>query len=116
MTPEAALNSYRKQLERHGEIVSIDRMVPNVGFQAVATDVRARIMGYSPEEIAAGIEQGHRKAVILAEDVSALNPALKIGDYLSVRGVRMRINAIDDSTRRIGGTLLAYQCDVSGGS
>lgn len=116
MTPAEALQMYREQLSEHGERVTIERQVPNAGFQIAASDVRARITGYRPEELTGGIEQGHRKAIILAEDVAALDPPLKAGDFLGARGARMRINAVDGSTRRIGATLLAYQCDVSGGA
>jgi hypothetical protein len=80
--------------------------------------VRARITGYTPQELASGIMQGNRKAILSAEDVEASGfplPIRKGGvDSLLVRGAKMTIQSVDDSTRRIGTVLIAYELGITG--
>jgi hypothetical protein len=110
MTPIAARRMYRDQINRHGETVTLLRGTTS------SVSVRARIKGYSPQELASGLFQGDRQAIVLAEDVAATGfpEPIQDGDALMVRGTRMNIESVDDSTKRIGSELIAYVLDVKG--
>jgi hypothetical protein len=108
---------YRRQLAAHGEEITLRRINPS---PTAATDktVRARVTGYAPEELIGGITQADRKVILLAEDVetSGFPVPIKSGssDRVVVRGRQMMIAAVDDSTRRIGSTLIAYEIRATG--
>lgn len=75
--------------------------------------VVARITGYKPSELGGGIRQGDRKAVLLAQGVT-FDPPLRPLDKLILRGRILNIEIVDDSTRRAGGELIAYELTVRG--
>lgn len=124
MTPSAARAMYRRQMQAHGETVTIQRKSLDPAPQAQG--LRARITGFSPEELASGIDQGDRKVILLAEGVEreiAANrwpapavgaPAILKDDTLMLRGAPMNVERVDDSTRRIAGVLIAYELTVTG--
>lgn len=117
MTPEYARAALRRFLQKDGEQVIIRR---TNAAPAGPTDITvwARITGYSPEELASGVMQGNRKAIISAEDVEASGFALPIKakstDAVVARGGKMTIQSVDDSTRRVGGILIAYELGIAG--
>lgn len=80
--------------------------------------VRARVVGFTPEELVGGITQGHRKIIMLAEDVESSGFPVPIKanstDRVVVRGKTLMIENVDDSTRRVEGTLIAYEITASG--
>lgn len=101
---------YRRQIDEIGEIVTFKRAGnPNV-------EVRARVTGFSPEELAGGIVQGDRKIIALEDDlVAASFPVpLKVGDQVIVRGRTLRLESVDASTRRVGDSLIAYEMQARG--
>jgi hypothetical protein len=106
MTPSESLESYRSMLTEHGELITIRRVNPNL--PPTDADVLARVLGYQPEELNGGIMQGDRKIIFMAEDIT-LNPTLRAGDKVIVRGRMLNIERVDDSTRRVAGTLIAYE-------
>ncbi|MEO3387325.1 hypothetical protein [Mesorhizobium sp. CAU 1741] len=109
-----AVRKYREHLTSYGEVVTLKRIVANPPDQTLGT-VHARIMGYSPQEIAAGIDAGRRKAILLAEDLAGFNPPVKKNDRLVLAsGVVLTVQAVNGSTRKIGDVVLAYECEVSG--
>lgn len=116
MTAAEARAMYRRQLQRAGEILIIRRAVPNA--PAIEAQVLGRITGYSPEELASGVMQGNRKCLISAEDVEASGFPLPLRaggtDAVVARGAKMTIQSVDDSTRRVGGVLIAYQIGITG--
>jgi hypothetical protein len=101
---------YARALRDHGETVTVERP----GGPSV--EVRARIMGYSAEELVSGITQGDRKAILLAEDLerAGFPGPIRRNDRVVVRGRPMNVESVDDSTRRIGEVLIAYELGVTG--
>ncbi|WP_020184826.1 hypothetical protein [Methylopila sp. 73B] len=114
---------YALSLCEDGECVTLQRLGQNA---SEAIDLRARIMGFSPDELASGIDQGSRKIVLLAEDVeaaidegawpepSAGRTAIVKNDRIVVRGAPLNVESVDDSTRRVGGVLMAYDIVAKG--
>lgn len=79
--------------------------------------VRARVTAYSAEELVGSIQQGDRKIIVLVEDLIAAQMALPIllSDKAVVRGgVDLGIIAVDDNTRRVGTTFIAYELVARG--
>lgn len=76
----------------------------------------AKVSGYQPQELIGGIVQGDIKVIVLVDDLlSAQFPLpLKKGDKAIVRSKEMNIEAVDDNTRRVGITLIAYELQVRG--
>lgn len=108
MKAAEALAMYRGQLDDHGETITIKRISP-----AAQADVKARVTGYKPDELGGGIQQGDRRVIIIAEDVT-WDGGLKRGDKVLVRGRLMNIEVVDDNTRRVGSTLIAYDVAARG--
>ena len=124
MTPADMRAMYREQLLEDGERVILRREALDAAPEA--TGLRARVTGFTPEELASGIDQGARKVILLAEDLDA---AIAAGDWpaplagtgailkddtLVVRGVPVNVDRVDDSTRRVAGELIAYELTVIG--
>lgn len=117
MTPAQALADHRMMIDAVGEEVTFRRysgLPPSRSIAASAT-VKARVTGYQPDELVGGVGQGDRRLIVLDEGLDAIAP-LKVGDNekVVVRGREMTIAAVDDSTRRIAGTLIAYEVRASG--
>ena len=114
MTAEEALASHRSFINEVGETVYVRRFTgtpPSLTTTDTAT--KARVMGYAPREIVGPITEGDRKVIALVDTLSGILP-LTTNDALVVRGKEMIIKAIDDNTRRIGGTLIALELRVGG--
>ncbi len=117
MNAAAARASHRRMITEVGETIKI-RRYSGTGNARTSTDyeVLARVMGYQPHELVGGIVQGDRKLIVLADDLEASEltlPVLKT-DKAVVRGKELAIQGVDDSTRRIGGTLIAYEITARG--
>jgi hypothetical protein len=116
MTAAAYRALYRRQLEQTGETVTLRRV--NSSGPPTDVPVLARVAGFSPQELVGGVNVGDRKIIILAEDVetSGFPVPIKAGgtDKIMVRGKSLTILDVDDSTRRIAGTLVAYEIRASG--
>jgi hypothetical protein len=115
MTPTEAREMYAREIREHGEEVTIRR----VGSPNIDRTVSARIMGFTPEELLAGIDQGEVKVIMLAEDVEAQGfpvPFKTGGSDKVVRagGKVLNIEDVDDATRRVGGVPIAYELRVKG--
>lgn len=108
----ALSGTYRRMLARYGETITL-RTFTGSGATRVGTDVsvRARVRDYAPAELVGGLQQGDREVIVLAEDVPT---APRKGDQVVVRGRTLNIQAVDDSTRRDGSTLLAYVLTARG--
>lgn len=115
MTPAHVRASYSRALALAGETVTLRRVNAS---PAAPTDhqVRARVVGYQPEELVGGIQIGDRKVILLAEDVpGSFLPFLLGGrDKIVVRGKALNVESVDDSTRRVAGELIAYELRVKG--
>jgi hypothetical protein len=57
--------------------------------------------------------QGDRRVIALVDTLSSILP-VTISDKCVVRGKELAIKAVDDNTRRIGGTLIALELQVGG--
>lgn len=124
MTPDQALSSYRRAFGV-GETVTVRRYTAPTGSPRPKqeADVLGRITGYEPQEIVGSVQQGDRKVIVLVDPAAAV-PAGKValstllplrkGDKLVVRGAELNVEAADDSTRRIAGTLVAIEVQARG--
>jgi hypothetical protein len=114
MTADEALASHRAFINEVGETITIRRFTGS-GAPRPKTDTttKARVVGYRPEEMLAPITQGDRKVIALVDDLSAILPVV-LTDKVVIRGKELAIKAIDDNTRRIGGTLIALELTVGG--
>lgn len=117
MTPDAIRASHRRVMDAQGERVII-RSGPIANYQGALPEgpTRARILTYSPEEIAAGITAANRKAILLHEDLAATPfPTGPVkGMRLIWNGRTLIIANVDNGTRRLQGVPIAYICEVSG--
>lgn len=117
MTPEDVKTSYRAMLGEVGQSVLIRRYT-GTGANRPYFDaaVMARVMGYAPQEIVGTVVQGDRKLIVLAQDLIDAQFALPVkrNDKAVIRGVEVNIEAADDSTRRFGTELIAYELQVRG--
>jgi len=109
MTPAQARDMYRRQIDAHGQSVTFRRVNP-----AASVTVKARVLGYKPDELGGGILQGDRRIIVMAEDIS-FTDGLQPGDKAVVGGTLLNIIVVDDMTRRIGDTLIAYDLTARGG-
>lgn len=105
-------------MARHGEPVVI-RLRPAVGTgrPQIDVEVRARVTGYTPQQLVGGIVQGDRKIIILVEDLTAKQVRLArvtVGQWIMVRGTELSIMAMDDSTHRDGTELIAIELNARG--
>ena len=113
MTPATARAMYARQFAGVAQ-VTLRRIVPNASPVDVA--VRAKVTGYAPNELMGGIQQGDSRAIVLAVDVeaTAFPGPIKAGDKLVIGGRVRNIQFLDDQTRRIGDTLIAYDLTLRG--
>lgn len=107
--------TYSREFEQRGEVVTLRRTgSPNIERGGI----RAIPIGYSPEELVAGISQGERRLLLSNDDIVASGFPLPLkensSDSIIMRGRKLTIAAIDDSTHRIAGDLAAYQVQVKG--
>jgi hypothetical protein len=118
MISAAAIKAhYRRAMDVVGETVLIRRYTgTGAGRPVFDVAVRARVTGYEPDELVGSIRHGDRKLIVLAEDLIAGGLALPVtdDDKAVVRGQELAIMAPDDSTRRLGGELIAYELTVRG--
>lgn len=115
MTPADAKRMYRRQIDLHGETITLRRVNPS---PTAPTDVTllAKVSGYQPEELVGGITTGDRRVIVLADDIGSFPVPFKTGgtDKVIVRGRTLNIGVVDDSTRRIAGVLIAYDLQCRG--
>lgn len=71
------------------------------------------MMAYSPDQIVGSVTQGDQKVILLTASIVSLLP-LTTSDKIVVRGRELAIKAIDDNTRRVGGTLIALEIQAAG--
>lgn len=93
----------------------------NIVRQGVAYPAQAWVTEFVPSDLAGAVEQGRRNAIVLASSLVASGfplPIIVKQDRLvwGLNGTPKSnaITKVDDSTRRIGGTLIAYELDLDG--
>lgn len=103
---------YRRQVAAHGSLVTLRR---GAGPGAPEVTFKARLTGYSPQEMTGDLQQGDVKVIFLAEDLGDFPPPIKTrSDAIWQDGRKMTVQAVDDQTRRVAGELIAYELRVRG--
>ena len=121
MTPEATRSTYRRMLDQVGELVVL-RRYSGLGKTRTKRDfaVQARVTSYQPNELVGTIIQGDRKIIMMNADVLATSFTLPIkpGDKVVVeregKSKELNVQAVDDSSRRIGETTIALEVQCRG--
>lgn len=77
---------------------------------------RARVTGFTPQEMVAGIQQADRKAIVLHDDLIDAGFVLPItnSDFAVVQGKQHAIRVPDNATRRVAGVTVAYELVLIG--
>lgn len=106
-------SAYADYVNRRGETITVRR---RSGVTVTDAPARARVDGYTPEELVAGINQGDRRVLILVEDLEKAGWPLPLRrlDRLVIRGREVNVEDVDDNTHRHGGLLSAYQVRATG--
>lgn len=114
MTADEAIASHKAFIGVVGETVSVRRYTGTGPTRTYAdTTALARVTGFQPKDLVGSIVQGDRKVIMLVDTLSSVLP-LTTADSVIIRGREVKIKAIDDNTRRIGGTLIALELQVAG--
>lgn len=115
MTPSEIKADYRRLLSEVGESVSF-RHYSGAGTSRTYSDttVLARVMGYEPDELIGSMQQGDRRLIVLADDLTGITIGNGMTDKFVVRGRECSVEAVDDNTRRVQGILIAYEIRVRG--
>lgn len=101
-----------------GETVTITRISGEAPNQTVVgITVGARVTGYQPQELMNGITQGDRRVILLVADLATWPVSSTVPDKtdrLTIDGESVNIIAVDATTRKVAGTLIAYELQVRG--
>jgi hypothetical protein len=115
MTPADALASHRAMIADSGETIAVRRYTGTGPTRThVDTNTQARVRDYAPKDLVGPILQGDRRVIALVDTLGALLPLNPQTDKLVVRGIELAIRYVDDSTRRIQGTLIALEIQARG--
>ncbi len=105
MTPEFLKSAFgtiaKMEIGMKGEMVTFRRL------PSTDATVRAKVSGYSPDELGGGIQQGDRKILVNASDIP-FEQGLKRGDkaILMAEGRLLNISIVDAWSMRAAGILL----------
>ncbi|MFN4283514.1 MAG: hypothetical protein ACK4NA_12830 [Alphaproteobacteria bacterium] len=118
MTPDQVVAAYARGLMQGGITVTL-RRYSGSGESRTTTDaanIRARLLGYAPEELVAPVQQGDSRVIVLAQDLADLSWPMppRRGDAVIVSGKELLVENVDYNTRRIAGVLVAYDMQVRG--
>lgn len=118
MTPEAIRSAYDRMLGSVGETVKF-RRYQGTGEDRdfIQADVTARVAGYEPREIVGSVQQGDRRVIVLADELDDQfepEPRVSPNDKVIIRGKEHAIISVDANTRRVGGTMIAYEIQARG--
>lgn len=115
MTPAGALASYRRFLK---DRVTVQRhAVGAATIEFEATDVSARSLNYAQlAGLALDAAQGDQKVIVLVDDLKLQGFPLPMarGDVILIQGRPTKVQDVDQNTRKIGQTVIAYECRVRG--
>lgn len=116
------LEDHREMIEDEGESIII-RRYPDGDGDPIECRVAARVLGYAPGQLVGSIIQGDRRIIALNDpDAVVTDGMVALADLLPldtndkavVRGRELAVKAIDDNTRRVGGTLIALEIQAGG--
>lgn len=110
MTLDQAKAAYRRQMDKHGETVTVRR-----GYDGPSFTARARVTGYDAEHLIGGMTLGDRLVILLAEDIPASWPRPpRKHDVVVWNGRELIVREVDAATRRLGGETVAFELTASG--
>lgn len=110
MTPDQARAAYRRQIDAHGETITLRR-----GASGVECSVRARVTGFAPDHLDGGMTLGERRVVMIAEDIPASWPGPpRKRDVVVWNGIDLIVVDVDMATRRVAGETIAFDLHCSG--
>ena len=115
MTPSSVQSGYSRILASSigpGELVTLVRAGDSNVYQA-----HAWVTEFIPQDLAGAVEQGKRRAIVLASDVIASGfplPFRPKQDRLIWGTKNNATTSVDDATRRFQGVLIAYEMDLDG--
>lgn len=114
MFADETIAAYREDLKETVYIRRYTGSGPNRPF--FDTQARARLIGYTPEEMVGTIQQGDRKAIVFAPDLVEHGFALPISvnDKLVSRGREFQIMSADHNTIREDDVLVAVIVQARG--
>lgn len=117
MTPEETIAGYRRAFQPNS--TALVRRYSGSGAGRPHSDssaILARDMDYQPAELTATVLQGDRKVILFAQDLvdSGFALPLTTNDRIVIGGKELAIVRLDDRTRRVAGTLIAYELQVRG--
>lgn len=115
MTPASARASYRRDLEGHGETVTLRRVNQRPAADTDAPAL-ARVLDQArPRDLVNETSISDRTLLVLAEDLEKAGFPLPVkkGDKIILRAKTLTISAVDDDKRRVGGVLVAYELTAS---
>ena len=103
MTVTQIATDYAAAFSRWAEDVQV-RRYSGTGVTRTSADTpgRARVTGFAPSELIAGIVQGDRKVILKVDAAIAAILPLTTADKIVVRGRECGIKAVDNNTRRVG--------------
>lgn len=123
-TPSQIKADYRAQLAATGETITIRRYTgTGTNRPKIDRTVLARVTGFAPTELVGTIQQGDRRIIALADDITkpttdsppqTLTLPITTADKIVLRGKELQIIASDDSTRRVHGELIALEIQARG--
>lgn len=118
MTPEGARAMYRRQLQGVGEQVILRRVTGSTNQTKLEAKCLARVRTISDSELMGGVKQDDQRLIILAEDLEhakfPVPPRVSPADQVIVRGRTRTIAFVDEASKRIAGTIVAYVVRVTG--
>lgn len=114
MTPESAIASLDRQIARHGQSVTLRRVVPNA--PALEKGCKAWARGYKPNELVGGLQQGDTLLIFSPTDLPAefVAAPLKRGDGIRVEGLLRTVQFTDPV--RLNDVLVRLNVTVRGGN
>jgi hypothetical protein len=113
VTPAAAIAILDRQIAKHGQPVTLRRVVANSA--AATADVSAFVRGYRPDELVAGIQQGDTLVTLSPTSVAGtpFSPAVpRRGDKVVIDG-RVRNVELADAVS-VAGTMVRLNLQVRG--
>ena len=123
MTPDQCRSAYRRALGQFEQVVIRRYTGAGANRPKFETTVLARVLDYVPSELIGTIQQGDRRLIVLADDVTmpttdsppqTLTLPITSTDKIVLRGKELQIIAVDDSTRRVKGVLIALEIQARG--
>jgi hypothetical protein len=115
MDPGDITAAYRDAFGEVAETVTIRRGFPPGNTDAV---VNARLLGFAPDDVTGGAQQGSRKALVIVQDLVDLAfplPLLPKQDRFLWNGKILVISSVDDATVRVGGVTIGFWLGIAGG-